>query len=407
MLSKEQIHIAYGIHVTDPNWDYALYAGVSSTSVLKNVTGPVVLHILTDESLSEEHRDMFKLLASKYNQEIRFYDADVICRNAIDKMGRHLSEFFQQWFGPGCLYRIFLPEVLPKEIDRCIYLDCDTIVNLDIRTLWEEKTGANGLGAVAEKDSCESAEEYERIIRDIYKRGIFRNDIRIENMVSFSDYFNSGILLMDIDVIRHREKSMAECTVEFLSDFPESSYPEQDALNIIFSDEYNKLPERYNTFIDQEIFVKKRQVIEPRIYHYIVRGLRPNLLIPQFKLFFSYYDESPWYDEAFYYRWALQENQVLLKTFYALAGKKRVFYASVDNLEQLRQIIRVQDEETFIDNDTQDSLDTLFKVMEEERGKSCFVVLDYDYSNMRRLIMEKGFSEFEDFVDGRVFLLPR
>lgn len=403
-MSKDPIHIAYGIHVTDPEWDYALYAGVSAASLLKNATGPVVLHILTDESLNEDHREKFRLLASEYNQTIHFYDADVICRNTIHNMSRHLSEFFQQWYGPGCLYRIFLPDVLPQEVNRCIYLDCDTIVNLDIRNLWEEKTGTNGLGAVAENESCDGSSEYERIIRDLCKRGIFRNDIRVENMVSFTDYFNSGILLMDLDVIRLREKSMAECTVDFLSSFPDSSYPEQDALNIIFSKEYNKISERYNTLVDQEIFVKKRQTIDQRIYHYIVRGLRPNLSIPQFKLFFSYFDESPWHDEVFYYRWALKENQTLVKTFYALAGRKRVFYAPLNSRIQLEKIIRLQEEETFIDNESQDGLNTLFKIMGEERGKSCFIVIDYDYSNMRRLFIEKGFVEFDDFVDGRVFL---
>lgn len=403
-MSKDPIHIAYGIHVTDPEWDYALYAGVSAASLLKNATGPVVLHILTDESLNEEHRNKFRLLASKYTQTIHFYDADEICRNTINNMSQHLSEFFQQWYGLGCLYRIFLPDVLPQEINRCIYLDCDTIVNLDIRTLWEEKTGTNGLGAVAENESCDGPSEYERIIRDLCKRGIFHNDIRVENMVPFIDYFNSGILLMDLDVIRRREMSMAECTVDFLSSFPDSSYPEQDALNVIFSEEYNKLSERYNTLVDQEIFVKKRQVIEQRIYHYIVRGLRPNLSIPQFKLFFSYFDESPWYDEVFYYSWALKENQILLKTLYAIVGRKRVFYAPLNNRTQLKQVVRIQEEETFIDNESQDSLNTLFKIMEEEKGKSCFIVIDYDYSNMRRLFIEKGFIEFDDFVDGRVFL---
>lgn len=209
---------------------------------------------------------------------------------------------------------------------------------------------------------------------------------------------------MDLDVIRHRDKSIAECTVDFLSGFPDSSYPEQDALNIIFSEEYNKLSEKYNTFVDQEIFVKRRRVIEPRIYHYIVRGLRPNLSIPQFKLFFSYFDESPWHDEVFYYSWALKENQILVKTFYALAGKKRVFYASSNDRTQLEKVIRLQKEELFIDNENEDCLNTLFRIMEDEKGKSCFIVIDYDYSNMRRLLTEKGFKEFDDFVDGRVFL---
>lgn len=233
-----------------------------------------------------------------------------------------------------------LPDVLPKDVTRCIYLDCDTIVNLDIRTLWEEKTGPNGLGAVAENESCDGPSEYEKIIRDVYKRGIFRNDIRIENMVPFINYFNSGILLMDLDVIRHRDKSMAECTMDFISSFPDSSYPEQDALNIIFSEDYNRLNERYNTFIDQEIFVKKR-----------------------------------------------------------------IFYAPSDNRMQLKEIIHLNDEETYIENDNINSPDTLFDIMDKEDENSCLVIIDYDYTNLRRLLLEKGFTEFKDFVNGRVFLL--
>lgn len=403
---SEPIHIAYAIHVSDQKWDSALFAGVSATSLFKNTKSKVILHILTDDSLSNAHREKFQKLADEFHQEVNFYDMNSLCKKQLNDIAKNVSPIISNRYGLGTFYRFFLLDVLPLDVNRCIYLDADTVVNLDIKTLWEEDLSGKTIGAVTEYEACDGLEVYEQTIRDLYNRGIFARDIRVENLVSFADYFNAGVFLLELDELRKVNENLSDSCVKSLVNFKDCGFADQDALNVVFNKRYHSLPERYNTLVDQDVYAKKRKVIENRIYHYIVRGLKPNLYIPQFALFFSYYNQSPWYEEAYYYRWALKENEIVLKSLLAITGKKRVYYAPLHNKVELKHNIRLEDSECYIDSTNENSLEMLTKMMAEEKGKSCFVLITYDYLSLSKILIDKGFSEFDDFIDGRVFLLP-
>ena len=46
----------------------------------------------------------------------------------------------------GCLFRLLIPDLL--ECPKVIYFDCDVLVNLDIRELWDIDLEGNCIGGV-------------------------------------------------------------------------------------------------------------------------------------------------------------------------------------------------------------------------------------------------------------------
>lgn len=102
---------------------------------------------------------------------------------------------------PYTLLRLIAPhiEILP---DKIIYLDCDTIINNDIKELYD-------------------------INVDNYEAGVVR-DIMFKNFVGFFNYFNAGVMLLNMTNIRKSgsfDKAANLCVTKKLA------FADQDALN--------------------------------------------------------------------------------------------------------------------------------------------------------------------------------
>lgn len=124
--------------------------------------------------------------------------------------------------------RVFLPDLLP-EVHRAVYLDIDTLCCADLRPLVETDMGGAAMGVVLEHESHEGSHFNERL--DIPQ--------------CCPGYFNSGVLLMDLDVFRR------EGLVKKVLDFAASHYevltcPDQDALNGALCDRLFQLHPRWN-----------------------------------------------------------------------------------------------------------------------------------------------------------------
>ncbi len=123
--------------------------------------------------------------------------------------------------------RLFLPEVLP-DADRVLYLDCDTLVCTHLGPLWQLDLKDHGLGAVA----------------NVFERGWESHATR-QGLARPQDYFNSGVLLMNLRIWREQELSQRLLA---LSGDPTAGlvWPDQDALNRIFAQRWMPLHPRWN-----------------------------------------------------------------------------------------------------------------------------------------------------------------
>ena len=123
-------------------------------------------------------------------------------------------------------YRLFLPERIP-DLDRILYLDSDTLVVDSLRPVWETDLGDAYAAAVS---------------NDLTPR--LRHRPLELGLRDVADYFNSGVLLMNLDLLRRdamREKILAHARAH-----PYLMWQDQDPLNVLFAGRWHKLHPRWN-----------------------------------------------------------------------------------------------------------------------------------------------------------------
>nr|WP_317406539.1 glycosyltransferase family 8 protein [Fournierella massiliensis] len=113
-------------------------------------------------------------------------------------------------------YRLLAAQLLPEEMHRVIYLDPDILVINPLRPLWELDLAGNLFAAAAHTGKTELA-----------------NSVNQVRLGTDHDYFNSGVLLMDLDAGRRW------INPETLFDFTrqharELLFPDQDLLNMLY-----------------------------------------------------------------------------------------------------------------------------------------------------------------------------
>lgn len=121
-------------------------------------------------------------------------------------------------------YRLFLPEILPPHVRRFVYLDCDLVVCRAIEDLWATDLGSFAVAAVMKPRAREFA------------------DVGLQ---AESDYFNSGVML--IDVPRWCARGIRPAALEFAAHHPGRIHGhDQPALNHVLAGQWHHLDLRWN-----------------------------------------------------------------------------------------------------------------------------------------------------------------
>ena len=115
-------------------------------------------------------------------------------------------------------YRLLTPQLLPGDVHRVLYLDPDTLVINPLRPLWETDLGSCIYAAASHKGKTELV------------AGI--NQVRLGTE---SKYFNSGVLLIDLDAAR-REVVPEEIFAYVERHARELVLPDQDVLNALYGE---------------------------------------------------------------------------------------------------------------------------------------------------------------------------
>lgn len=196
--------------------------------------------------------------------------------------------------------RLFIPEFLPQQIERAIYLDVDMIVKRDLSELWNLPMGDNLIAAV--KDRCESIGSSWGGIRNYKALGLNPD----------AGYFNSGLLVIDVKAWRktNLRANILKCISENKA---YANFPDQYGLNVVFIDKWLELDIRWNAYATAEIE-------DPFIIHFI--GRKPIFSTYNYnqdyrKEFFQYLELTEWKNYKL-----LNEHNRLLKKLTSVLIKK-------------------------------------------------------------------------------------
>ncbi|MBR1419530.1 MAG: hypothetical protein IJ575_00510 [Selenomonadaceae bacterium] len=186
------IHVCFGF--IDGSGKYSKFAGASICSIFENTKSKVTIHLIHDNTLTESNREKFIELAENYRQQIQFYNLETLKPEKLQWIREQLPWTSTSFLTIGTIYRLFIPELLSTEIDRAIYIDSDTIVNLDLNELWTLNLENKPIAAVPEG-----------LINGGNKIGSLANQYVVKNGIATNtEYFNCGILVMDLQQVRSR-----------------------------------------------------------------------------------------------------------------------------------------------------------------------------------------------------------
>jgi len=205
---------------------YVPYMTVSLYSAIKNKNkfSRYNVHIIAD-NLSREEQEEIKKLEDE-TIKISFYPT-----RKLDLDFSHLGRFASF---KTALQKLFIAEYL-SNIDKVLYIDADTLVQSDLSEVYNMPL--RGYYVAAVKDGL------------MYQ---FPEHIREINLEWRKFYFNSGIMLLNLNKIRE-DKVMDEAVRYFHTNY--EVFGDQDVLNVVFGDKVQKLSYRYNcnsTFFEEK-----------------------------------------------------------------------------------------------------------------------------------------------------------
>jgi len=222
---EKTIHIAMAL-----NNSFTELTCVSMASVLANTKWGCCFHVLFN-SLTDENQKLLSSLCERFSHGTwKFYHVDNIYNEKLilDEGMRLSTEAY---------YRLFLSDVL-EDIDKVLYLDCDTIAEDDLSKIWNIDL-CGQLAAVAKRASTQHVG-----IRD--RKQILGLDIE-------SNYFNSGVILFNLAKIREEDVFANVYEVislvfnkfaDKLDRFPWAA--DQDVLNYLLKNRTINISPKYN-----------------------------------------------------------------------------------------------------------------------------------------------------------------
>jgi lipopolysaccharide biosynthesis glycosyltransferase len=203
-------------------------------------------------------------------------------RKTVGRFGNARLEIFQGDLQVGgnltiddcvnqsCYLRLLIGNVLPPDIEKVIYLDCDMIVESDLSQLWRQKFG----GAVV------------MAVRDFgyptLKRGLPQT-AHVLDIDGDAPYFNSGVMVVDLK--RWREEQVAEHVFDYTRRFGDTVHlGDQDGLNAVLWNRWKPIDLAWNVQVgalnyllslqpledSKELLVRGDELLaHPRILHFV------------------------------------------------------------------------------------------------------------------------------------------
>ncbi len=265
---KEQVyHFGFGV---DAN--YVKYAGVLMTNLLyQHREQPLCFHLACDGITEEDRRRLDAFTMQHSNVKLYIYDMT----ESLDRLNQIRSEAPQR-LHRSVLLRVLLPQYVPQEVKRLVYMDADMICLRRLDELFELNLGRNAAAAVQEPNN-------EKKIVRLQLRG--------------GRYFNAGLLVLDVALWRRQELTQRVSSY-YQQHGEELLLLEQDALNAVLDGAFTELDKRYNFLIEVNNPLMCAYPADAAILHCVnaakawTKGCMPQI----YDLYWRYVRLSPWHD---------------------------------------------------------------------------------------------------------------
>ena len=336
------------VSVADDN--YAQHLGVMLCSIFEsNKTNDLDVHVI-DGGITTGNKEKLINLSHGYSRTLHFHKIDPRIYGNFSRYSTHLT--------PAPYYRLSIPEIIDKKIEKILYLDCDIVVIKDLKPLWETDIEGylvaavvdDGMATLSQYTGClfsmELSERNNQI--DEFKQNLKRYCLSSNKMIDFHDseidhalssiangskcellkdvmgneltlkkngkklslynFKNSIFVRLGIpkdhkyfnsgvllmNLKKWRENKTREKTVEFLQKNKDAKFLDQDALNGVLYGKWLELPGKYNIQCDDRL----KETPDAVIIHYLCI-FKPWYLFASFPYahhYSKYLKMTPWKD---------------------------------------------------------------------------------------------------------------
>lgn len=209
------------------NRNFIIPMKVMLKSLAVNTRKNVEIFVLNKEWKGDDKIDFIETFSNNKNISIKFLDMESYECLKHFKTTKNIP--IESYF------RLFLPEVLPDNVEQIIYLDGDIIVEGDIEELWNIPIGEHALMAVSEM---------------FYEAHYVSSPLALHtfkklNIPEKSKYFNAGVL--KINIKKWKENNIAKRIIDYLiENKDEVLWHDQDGLNAVLWNDWCELPSEWN-----------------------------------------------------------------------------------------------------------------------------------------------------------------
>ena len=272
---KETINIT--LCWNDNNGEYTKYAGTTILSILENNQNHQLHFYFICEIYNPKDKDYIQTMINKHNQSCQFISLEKYNDPTIIKSLQFLKQHNTSSFDIGTYYRLFIPNLLPSSVTRCLYIDTDMIITGSLKEVYNNDLKENYIGAIQTTN--------------------LKANLKRLNLFKLKDYINSGFLLLDLNKIRN--VNLLQKSMSLLQKHTNKVFinPDQDMINVIFKSKIKLIKDKYNFKLNDK---NKSQFDNSKIVYHYIADYKPYMIKPCFvhkeykRLYFYYANQTPW-----------------------------------------------------------------------------------------------------------------
>lgn len=221
---------------------YVPYLAVTLESLKENCDRSREYEIrVLNTGIREDYKEKILTRYRETGFNIEFFDISA----SIEK----ISDMFhtRDYYSKTTYYRLFIPQAFP-ELDKALYLDVDLTLLGDISKLYDTELGDAIVGAVTDGfvESVDVLREY--VIKHI-------------GMRSAEDYFNAGVLLMNLREMR--KMNFEDVFLRLIAAVKFDVAQDQDYLNVISNGRRKSIGYEWNCMPGYE-----KNDVPPQLIHF-------------------------------------------------------------------------------------------------------------------------------------------
>lgn len=218
------------VYATDKN--YAPMCAVSLTSLLENSKTCEEINIFIFGDCLGENEDQLEKLALKYGRKVKIIQAAPIVKRFEEMNVPKVN-------GSHSAYVRLAASITLEELDKFIYIDCDTLILHNLEDLWNTDIDEYAAGGVADASSARCNLALKKRVQDLYiNSGVL--------LVNAKYWRNNNVLK---EMIYDLKKYKLACT---------ATGSDQEMINYTLCDKIYKLPLKYNVLVQNRIYDPKK-----------------------------------------------------------------------------------------------------------------------------------------------------